>query len=91
MLLHGSGALPPRALLNRTSPPHRIRYLCALRRSLFCPNEAPGLSDTCGPAFKVLYEQYEAAGKARKSVKAQQLWFAILESQIEVGGGAGAR
>ncbi|MFM9910527.1 MAG: ribonucleoside-diphosphate reductase subunit alpha [Chitinophagaceae bacterium] len=53
--------------------------------SLFCPNEAPGLSDTHGEAFEKLYEQYEASGKARKTVKAQDLWFAILDAQIETG------
>ena len=53
--------------------------------SLFCPNEAPGLSDTHGDAFEKLYEQYEATGKARKTVKAQDLWFAILDAQIETG------
>lgn len=53
--------------------------------SLFCPNEAPGLSDCWGSAFEKLYEQYEAEGRAIKTVKAQELWFAILESQIETG------
>jgi ribonucleoside-diphosphate reductase alpha chain len=53
--------------------------------SLFCPNEAPGLSECWGEAFEKLYEQYEAEGKARKTIKAQDLWFAILESQIETG------
>jgi len=53
--------------------------------TLFCPNEAPGLSDCHGEEFKVLYEKYEAAGKARKKVKAQDLWFAILDAQIETG------
>jgi ribonucleoside-diphosphate reductase alpha chain len=53
--------------------------------SLFCPNEAPGLADTCGPAFKELYERYEREGRARKVVKAQQLWFEVLEAQIETG------
>lgn len=53
--------------------------------SLFCPNEAPGLSESWGPAFEQLYTQYEAAGKARKTVKAQELWFKILDSQIETG------
>jgi ribonucleoside-diphosphate reductase alpha chain len=51
----------------------------------FCPNEAPGLSDCHGEEFKILYEKYEAAGKARKKVKAQDLWFAILDAQIETG------
>ncbi len=53
--------------------------------SLFCPNEAPGLSDSYGEAFEKLYEDYEAKGKARKTVKAQDLWFAILDAQIETG------
>lgn len=53
--------------------------------SLFCPNEAPGLSDCWGAAFDELYTKYEAEGKARKKVKAQDLWFKILESQIETG------
>ena len=53
--------------------------------SLFCPNEAPGLSDCYGDAFETLYTQYETDGKARKTIKAQELWFKILESQIETG------
>jgi ribonucleoside-diphosphate reductase alpha chain len=53
--------------------------------SLFCPNEAPGLGDTWGPEFERLYEKYEREGRARKTVKAQDLWFAVLESQIETG------
>jgi ribonucleoside-diphosphate reductase alpha chain len=53
--------------------------------SLFCPNEAPGLSECFGEEFKKLYERYEAEGKARKTVKAQDLWFAILDAQIETG------
>ncbi len=53
--------------------------------SLFCPNEAPGLSETFGKEFEALYERYEKEGRARKTVKAQDLWFAIIESQIETG------
>ncbi|XVJ51577.1 MAG: ribonucleoside-diphosphate reductase subunit alpha [Vampirovibrio sp.] len=53
--------------------------------TLFCPNEAPGLADVYGDAFKRLYEQYEASDKPRRVVKARELWFAILESQIETG------
>ncbi len=53
--------------------------------SLFCPNEAKGLSDVWGEEFEALYEKYEKEGKARKTVKAQELWIAILESQIETG------
>lgn len=53
--------------------------------TLFCPNEAPGLADAVGDEFKALYERYEAEGRGRKSVKAQKLWFQILDSQIETG------
>lgn len=53
--------------------------------SLMCPHECPGLADTHGEAFEALYEQYEREGKARKTIKAQDLWIAIVESQIETG------
>ncbi len=53
--------------------------------SLFCPNEAPGLSDCYGEEFERLYEKYEKEGRYRKQIKAQDLWFEILESQIETG------
>ncbi len=53
--------------------------------SLFCPNEAPGLFDVYGAEFKELYERYEREGKARKTIRAQELWFAILDAQIETG------
>lgn len=53
--------------------------------SLFCPNEAPGLAEVYGDDFEKLYEKYEKEGRARRSVKAQDLWFAVLESQTETG------
>jgi len=53
--------------------------------SLFCPHEAPGLADCWGKKFEDLYEQYEREGRARKTVKAQELWFAILDAQVETG------
>ena len=53
--------------------------------SLFCPNEAPGLADVWGEEFERLYEKYERENKFRKQIKAQDLWFEILESQIETG------
>jgi ribonucleoside-diphosphate reductase alpha chain len=53
--------------------------------SLFCPNEAPGLSECYGEEFERLYEKYESEGRARKVMKAQDLWFQILEAQIETG------
>ncbi|MBN7811801.1 ribonucleoside-diphosphate reductase subunit alpha [Algoriphagus sp. H41] len=52
---------------------------------LFCPNEAPGLSECHGEEFERLFEKYEREGRARETVKAQELWFEILESQIETG------
>ena len=53
--------------------------------SLFCPSEAPGLSDVWGAEFVKLYAKYEAEGRARKTVKAQKLWFQILDTQMETG------
>ena len=53
--------------------------------SLFCPNEAPGLAECYGKEFEELYARYEQEGRARKTVKAQEVWFAIMESQIETG------
>ena len=56
-----------------------------LEWSLFCPNEAPGLSDVYGDSFKNLYETYEKQGLAREKVQARDLWFRILDAQIETG------
>ena len=53
--------------------------------TLMCPNECPGLADVHGKDFEKLYKKYESDGKGRKSIKAQELWFKILESQIETG------
>ena len=53
--------------------------------SLFCPNEAPGLAEVWGEDFERLYEKYESEGKFRKQIKAQDLWFEVLEAQIETG------
>ncbi len=53
--------------------------------SLFCPHECPGLSDVYGQEFKTLYEKYEDEGKARKTIVARDLWFAILDAQMETG------
>ena len=53
--------------------------------SLFSPDEAKNLHETYGEEFERLYEKYEKEGKARKTVKAQDLWFEILEAQIETG------
>ncbi len=53
--------------------------------TLMCPHECPGLSETHSAEFEALYTRYEAEGKGRKTIKAQDLWFKILESQIETG------
>ena len=53
--------------------------------SLFCPDEAPGLYKIYGEEFEQLYTKYEREGKARQVIKAQDLWFEIIESQIETG------
>ena len=53
--------------------------------TLMCPHECPGLSDTHSAEFEALYTKYEAEGKGRKTIQAQDLWFKILESQIETG------
>ena len=53
--------------------------------TLMCPHECPGLSDVHSEEFVALYTKYEQEGKGRKTIKAQDLWFKILESQIETG------
>ena len=53
--------------------------------TLFCPSEAPGLSDVYGDEFNALYLRYEAEGRGRKQVDAQKLWFKVLDAQIETG------
>ena len=53
--------------------------------TLMCPHECPGLSDCHSQEFEALYTRYENEGKGRKTIKAQDLWFKILESQIETG------
>ena len=53
--------------------------------TLMCPNECPGLPETHSKEFEKLYVKYEKEGKGRKTIKAQELWFKILESQTETG------
>jgi len=53
--------------------------------TLMCPNECPGLSDCWGEEFEALYTKYETEGKGRETINAQDLWYKILESQIETG------
>jgi ribonucleoside-diphosphate reductase subunit M1 len=53
--------------------------------TLMCPNEFPGLDNVHSEEFKELYEKYEREGRGRTTIKAQVLWFAILDSQVETG------
>ncbi|KAH9492649.1 Ribonucleoside-diphosphate reductase large subunit [Bulinus truncatus] len=53
--------------------------------TLMCPYECPGLCDVWGKEFEILYQKYEMQGKGKKTVKAQKLWLAIIESQTETG------
>ena len=53
--------------------------------TLMCPDECPGLSDVYGDAFKALYTYYETEGKGRKTMKARDLWFQMLDAQMETG------
>ncbi|MFM9400922.1 ribonucleoside-diphosphate reductase subunit alpha [Myroides odoratimimus] len=53
--------------------------------TLMCPNECPGLCDVYGVEFEQLYLKYENEGKGRRTIKARELWEAVLEAQIETG------
>lgn len=53
--------------------------------TLMCPDECPGLADVYGPEFVTLYEKYEKEGKGRETVNARDLWFRILDAQMETG------
>lgn len=53
--------------------------------TLMCPKECPGLDECYGDEFEAKYVAYEAAGKGRRTIKAEELWEAILESQFETG------
>jgi ribonucleoside-diphosphate reductase alpha chain len=53
--------------------------------SLMCPHECDGLNESYGEEFRQLYLKYESEGKAKRTVKAREVWNKILESQIETG------
>lgn len=53
--------------------------------SLFSPSEVPGLHEVYGQEFVAKYLKAESEGKARRVVKARDLWTKIIESQIETG------
>jgi ribonucleotide reductase alpha subunit len=53
--------------------------------TLFCPDECPGLADVYGDDFVALYTKYEASGRGRKTMPARDLWFQVLDAQMETG------
>ncbi len=53
--------------------------------TLMCPDECPGLSDVYGEEFEALYTRYENEGKGRTTVSARELWFKVLDAQMETG------
>ena len=53
--------------------------------TLMCPHECPGLADVYGQEFTALYEKYEAEGLGRKTINARDLWFKVLDAQMETG------
>jgi ribonucleoside-diphosphate reductase alpha chain len=53
--------------------------------TLMCPDECPGLADVYGDAFVELYTRYESEGRGRVQMKARQLWFQVLDAQMETG------
>jgi ribonucleoside-diphosphate reductase alpha chain len=61
-----------------------VRVLNDDKWTLMCPDECPGLSDCYGEEFEKLYTKYEDEGRG-KQIRAKDLWYAIVESQIETG------
>lgn len=53
--------------------------------TLMCPNKSPGLADCYGKEFEALYEKYEKEGRGLRKVKARDLWYKVIQSQIETG------
>jgi ribonucleoside-diphosphate reductase alpha subunit len=53
--------------------------------TLMCPDECPGLSDVYGDEFVALYTKYEAENVGRNTINARDLWFQILDAQMETG------
>ncbi len=53
-------------------------YLC-------CPDKCPGLSDVCGNDFVNLYNKYITNENYDIKIKAREIWFKILDSQMETG------
>jgi len=53
--------------------------------TFMCPDECPGLSDVYGDEFETLYVKYENAGKGKQRMLARDVWFRVLDSQMETG------
>jgi len=53
--------------------------------TLMCPDECPGLADIYGSQFDTLYEKYETEGRGRVTMNARDLWFKIMDAQMETG------
>jgi ribonucleoside-diphosphate reductase alpha subunit len=51
--------------------------------TLMDPNRCKGLDETYGEEFEKLYTEYEAKNLGMKTMKAQEIWKAIIQSQIE--------
>jgi len=52
---------------------------------LMCPSECSGLQDVYGHKFDELYSWYVLKGKFVRTVKARDVWNAMLKSQVETG------
>jgi len=61
------------------------RVKAAEQWSVICPTQCPKLQDAVGDEYKRLYEECEAKGRVLRTMPARDLWFAILDSQIETG------
>ena len=53
--------------------------------SLMCPDTHQDLVDLYGDEFETAYCRYEQEGSYVRQVNAQDIWYKILESQIETG------
>lgn len=53
--------------------------------SLMCPHESPDLYKVWGEEFEELYTKYESEGRYKRQIPARDLWFQIVQAQIETG------
>ena len=52
---------------------------------LMCPNKCPKLLNTCGDNYTKIYYMYVKNNNYIRKIKARELWFKILDSQMETG------